>query len=221
MNDKEGEEHTIPMNPIEAKDKKIATQVNKLQEAKDNEIKLKDDLKEKDETILELRETLDKLKMEAKNLKIAFTKINKKFEYTSNCTAQKLVENIINLEMKTEDNNHLVALVSAIINPEDVNEEGTEVRNDILSKVKDELEGRGLLTETDTTQKDRLALITNQVLDKVKQDKERRLSWSSTNRVGRNRDSVSSTGSRKRSNNDGHTERPSSRVRGSLLSKLQ
>ena len=142
----------------------------------------------------------------------------KKLHYTKNATKQKIVESISNPEFFREDP-HLISVYTATLNIEDFETEEasdtmTPKKDDFLKKVEDSID------KNNSIQKERYLHIKNQILERVKETKSRRRTFSGSSIA-----SQSSRGSRssslKRGNSDGQTGKSPTRLKTGIPSIKQ
>ena len=170
----EEDDEVVPTNPIEQKDKKIASLIKDLELAK-----------AKDEEIKNLKEALNKSSSELKATKKSFHTIQQKLNFTKKATENSIVENISNPNGYIEDP-VIIGVYSATLNEDEIDEqeEDTKDKKDMRSRKENffkSMEEKINLENPD--QKERYIQVKNQILEKVKATKVSR-SRSRSNSIG-------------------------------------
>ena len=193
----ENDDDIIPMNPIELKDKEIASLTVNLEKSIAKELALNN-----------LKEDLKKTTAELNLMKKNFNTSQQKLSFARKATETLLVENIANPDGYREEP-ALVGVFSATFNEDDfdIDEENSEIRSrkgPFLQSMEEKLD----LTSSD--QKERYMEVKNQILEKIKTTKVSRI---------RSRSGSILSQVRKRSHSGGQDkdERAVSRPRTSLL----
>ena len=170
----DGEEAIFPMNPIESKDKEIASLQKQLCD-------LKTCVSETDKLKEDLSKSSADLAIAQKNFQIS----QKKLDFTKKATEKRLVDSITNPEGYRADN-ILIGVYSATLDEDEfVFDETSELsaesrsRKDLFLSLKDKLD----LDNPD--QNDRFKEVTNQILEKVKHTKHSRFRSSSVSSKGK------------------------------------
>ena len=170
----EDDEEVVPTNPIEQKDKKIASLLQDLERAK-----------AKDEQINDLKEALNKSSSELRATKKLFYTIQQKLNFTKKATENSLVENISNPNGYVEDP-VLIGVYSATLNEDEIDEqeEDAKVENDGRSRKENFLRSMEEKINLDNPDhKERYLQVKNKILEKVKTTKVSR-SRSRSNSIG-------------------------------------
>ena len=191
-----GEEgEIIPKNPIEEKDQQLAALQKALEESR-KEV----------QDITVLREALVKTKNELRTSRRCSSLARSKIEFARQVTEQRM-SNCLSLPSPDQED-EIVSLYSALLDEESFTMEGNEI-----------LPGEGFLKfvekkiEHIPSEMEKLNLVKNKILEKVKQNKVIR--QQSRDR----RDSVCSTGSKRGSSDQAGSDRGRPRMDASLLPK--
>ena len=160
----EDDDDLLPMNPIEQKDKKIASLLKDLETTK-----------AKDDQINSLKEALTKSTAELKSTKKSFFTIQQKLNFTKKATENSLVENISNPNGYIEDP-VLIGVYSATLNEEEIDDkdentidekaDGDRSRKDNFLKSMEEK-----IDLENPEHKERYLQVKNRILEKVKATK--------------------------------------------------
>ena len=159
-------EQIIPICPIADKDNKIATLEKKLQ-----------CVKEKDLEIEKLKEALATVNVDLRNERRNLKTFERKINFTKNATEQRLLESIANPEGFVSDP-LLIGVYSATLNEEDFEFDDDKEEEMVDEEEKDRSRRNTFMKameqkidKENSDQRERLQIVRNQILEKVKATK--------------------------------------------------
>ena len=152
----EEEDGVTPMNPIEQKDQQLAA----LQKALDQSRKEVQD-------ITTLRETLVKTKNELRFAKRSSSVARSKIDFAKKVTEQRMSFCISQASPESALDDEIISLYSSLLDEESFSLEGNEIApgEDFLKVVEEKIENK-------PAEMERLNVVRNKILEKVKQNKE-------------------------------------------------